>query len=125
MEAGRWRVAGESRLVNVSRDGGRHVGVDGEQSGSGLQAHLVDDERAPVTALGDVAGVAEAPQLQRTDDPIVRPETSHVCVESIPGFCYVEIPGNDWLICTGDVHRLATRSSSSSPGYAVSRRPTG
>jgi class 3 adenylate cyclase len=45
--------------------------------------------------------------LQRTDDPVVRPETSQVCVESIPGSCYVELPGNDWLICTGDVHRLA------------------
>src|SRR3712207_7336607 len=25
-----------------------------------LQAHLVDDKRTPVTALGDVAGIAEA-----------------------------------------------------------------
>ena len=47
-------------VVDVSRDGGRHVGVDGEQPGWGLQAHLVDDERPPITALGDVAGVTEA-----------------------------------------------------------------
>ena len=31
-----------------------------EQSRRGLQAHLIDDERTPVAALGDVAGVAEA-----------------------------------------------------------------
>src|SRR5215204_5742139 len=35
-------------------------GVDGEQSLRCLQAHLVDDKRTPVAALGDVAGVAEA-----------------------------------------------------------------
>ena len=34
--------------------------MDGEQSRRCLQAHLVDDERTPVAALGDVAGVAEA-----------------------------------------------------------------
>jgi class 3 adenylate cyclase len=65
-----------------------------------------------IASLNDIRPVLPAISvptlvLQRTDDPIVRPETSQVCVESIPGSCYVELPGNDWLICTGDVHRLA------------------
>ena len=47
-------------LVDVSWNGCRHVGVDAEQSRRCLQAHLVDDERTPVAALGDVAAVAEA-----------------------------------------------------------------
>src|SRR5215213_9332220 len=54
------RVAGLEGLVDVSWNGGRHVGVDGEQSRRCLQAHLVDDKGTPVAALGDVAGVAEA-----------------------------------------------------------------
>src|SRR6266536_1809075 len=57
----RWRrAAGQGSLVEVGWDGGRHVGVDAEQSRRCLQAHLVDDERTPVAALGDVAAVAEA-----------------------------------------------------------------
>ena len=41
-------------------DGGRHVGVDAEQSRRRLQRHLLGDGIPPVAALGHVAGVAEA-----------------------------------------------------------------
>src|SRR3712207_7118405 len=41
-ETGGRRRAGQERLVDVGRNGGRHVGVDAEQSRRGLQAHLVD-----------------------------------------------------------------------------------
>ena len=44
--------------------------MDGEQSRRRLQAHLVDDERAPVATLGDVLAVAE-------DLHQLRPGSSH------------------------------------------------
>ena len=53
-EIRRRRLAGLESLVDVGRDGGGHVAVDGEQARGRLQAHLVDDERTPVAALGDV-----------------------------------------------------------------------
>src|SRR5262249_4894280 len=57
----RWRWgASRKGLVDISRNGRRHIGVDGEQSRGRLQAHLVDDKRTPVAALSDKAGVAEA-----------------------------------------------------------------
>ena len=58
-ESSRRRGAGEGSLVDVSWNGGRHVGVDAEQSLGCLQAHR-STTRTPVAALGDVAGVAEA-----------------------------------------------------------------
>ena len=49
-----------SETINISRDGGRHVRMNGEQSFGCLQAHLVHDKCTPVSALSDVAGVAKA-----------------------------------------------------------------
>ena len=53
-------ATGQERLVDVSWNGCRHVGVDTEQTRRCLQAHLVDDKRIPVAALGNIASVAEA-----------------------------------------------------------------
>ena len=59
----RGRPAAGRRTASACRDlvgdGGRHVGVDAEQSRRRLQRHLLGDGVAPVAALGDVARVAE------------------------------------------------------------------
>ena len=59
-ERGRRRIAELEGPVDVGRNRGGHVGVDGEQADGRLQAHLVHDEGAPVPSLGDEAGVPES-----------------------------------------------------------------
>ena len=45
------RCAGKGCPINIGREDAGHVRVDAEQLRGGLQAHHIDDDRAPVAAL--------------------------------------------------------------------------
>ena len=59
-ESRRRRPAGGEHRGNLGRHDRRQVDVDAEQACRRLARHRAGDGRAPVAALGDVAGVAEA-----------------------------------------------------------------
>ena len=59
-EAGRRRVAGMQRLLDVVASARRHIGVNAHQFRRRQQGHLLGDRIAPIAALRDVSRVAEA-----------------------------------------------------------------